>query len=72
MSIKDSSISIGGTPAPLSKYITDHGAAKANNAGKTEVPRDSGKMSDGTTGGNFDLGSMTDRPNNSQDEGEGT
>jgi hypothetical protein len=50
--LKDSSIALGGTPAPLSKYTTNHGSAKANGAGATENPRDNGGLSDGTTGGN--------------------
>jgi hypothetical protein len=55
--LKDVSMKTGaGTPKPISAYTTDHGAAKANNAGKTEVPRDGGGLADGTTGGNFQIG----------------
>lgn len=67
--LKDTMMKTGsGTPKPASAYQTDHGAAKANNAGKTEVPRDGGNLSDGTTGGNFKIGGpagMTSIPNNS-------
>jgi hypothetical protein len=63
--LKNVSLATGaGTPKPISAYTTDHGSAKNNGAGGGTVPRDGGLMSDGTTGGNFAINSMTARPNN--------
>jgi hypothetical protein len=56
-------MNVGGTPAPLSKYSTSHGAHGPGVA-PTQVPRDSGQMADGKTGGNYSETSMTSRPNN--------
>ena len=66
--LRDVSMNVGGTPAPLSKYSTSHGAHGPGVA-PTQVPRDSGQMADGSTGGNFSLESMTKLPNNSGAKG---
>ena len=60
--LRDSSIQVGGTPAPLNKYTTNHGR-QSKMPPMAPTPRDSGGMSDGQTGGNFDPKGMAAVPN---------
>jgi hypothetical protein len=64
MDLKKTTLSLGVTPKPISAYSTNHGKARATGAGATEVPRDSGGMTTGETGGNFSMAGMTKIPNN--------
>jgi hypothetical protein len=68
--LKDESLNSAGstTPPPLSKYETQHGPGKG--AAATEVPRDDGGLSDGTTGGNnSSVAQMSKLPNNAGPRG---
>lgn len=60
LSLKSTSLAIGaGTPAPISKYSTDHGKAYGTMPEVAPTPRDGGGMSTGETGGNFSMAGMT-------------
>lgn len=64
LDLKSTSLKTGGVPKGIDAYQTDHGRN-----GKmpliADTPRDGGGMSVGETSGNFDMSTMTNRPNNS-------